>query len=430
MINFEKKVLDNGLRVILAPMNNTDAVTFLVLVKTGSRRETKNVNGISHFLEHMFFKSTKNRPGLGEVFRDLNKIGAAHNAFTSKETTGFWVKSSAKDADTSIDIISDILTAPLFKSEEMEKERNVIMQEIDMYEDNPSQKIQDVLENVTFGDQPMGWDIAGSKKTIKDIEREDLIKYEKNNYLAKNMVVAVAGNIDKGGILKKIGGAFSRIRKGGVKPFKKVKVQQKSPQVRIIKKDSDQTHVAMAVRSHDMFDEKRYVLNLLSIILGGNSSSRLFVEIREKLGLAYYVYSWSDHYSDSGYLGMAAGIPHQKLPEVARKIVYICRSIKEKAIPKNDLIFAKGFLRGQMALKFESSDEIAQFVAGREIFYNEIIQPSDILRSIEKLNQDDILKIAQEIFRPERMNMAVIGRQKNDKKTQEFYSNLFKSMSK
>ena len=426
MINFEKKVLDNGLRVILAPMNNTDAVTFLVLVKTGSRRETENINGISHFLEHMFFKSTKNRPGLGEVFRDLNKIGAAHNAFTSKETTGFWVKSSAKDADTSIDIISDILTTPLFKSEEMEKERNVIMQEIDMYEDSPAQKVQDVLENVLFGDQPLGWDIIGSKKTVRSIKREDIIKYEKNNYLSENMIIAAAGNIDKDKIFKKIAGNFSGIKKGNAGPFKKVKIQQKNPQVRIVKKDLDQTHFAMAVRSHDMFDEKRYALNLLSVIMGGNSSSRLFVEIREKLGLAYYVYSWSDHYSDSGYLGVAAGIPHKKLPEVVRIIAAICGNFKEKAIKKSDLNFAKGFLRGQMALKFESSDEIANFVAGQEMFYNKTMQPADILKKIERLGQEDVLSIAREIFRPERINVAVIGRQKNDKKTEGFYKNIFR----
>ena len=426
MINFEKKVLANGLRVILTPMDNTEAVTLLVLVKTGSRRETKNLNGISHFLEHMFFKGTKSRPEPGEISRDLNKVGAAHNAFTSKEITGFWVKSSAKDIDLSIDIVSDILLEPLFKNKEMEKERNVILQEIDMYEDSPFQKVQDILENVTFGDQPLGWDIIGSKKTVSGIKRKDIIKYEKSNYLSENMVIAVAGNIDKGEIFKKISRAYSGIKKGSAEPFKKVKIQQKNPRIRIIKKNSDQTHFAMAVRSHSMFDEKRHVLNLLSVIMGGNDSSRLFVEIREKLGLAYYIYSWSDHYSDSGYLGMAAGIPHKELPEVARRVASIYEDFKTKIVPKSDLDFAKGFLRGRMALKFESSDEIANFAAGQEMFYNKITQPNDILKKMEELKQKDILNIAREIFKPERMSMAVIGRQKNDKKTEEFYQNIFR----
>ncbi|MBU2219246.1 insulinase family protein, partial [Patescibacteria group bacterium] len=303
MFQVEKKVLDNGLRVIIVPMKNSEAVTIQVLVGAGSRYEPKKINGISHFLEHLFFKGTKSRPKPGQVHKDLNRIGAAYNAFTSKENTGFWVKSSVEDFDVGLDVVSDILLEPLFKNEEIEKERGVILQEISMYEDEPRRRVIDIVENVLYGDQPLGRDIAGTKETINNIKRTDIVKYESDNYLSKNMVVIAAGNIDKKTAFKKIKNVFSRIRKGENKSFQRIKISQKSPQIKIIKKDSDQTHFALAFRGYDMFDEKRYILNLLSVVLGGNMSSRLFTEIREKLGLAYYVYSWGDQYNDCGYLG-------------------------------------------------------------------------------------------------------------------------------
>ncbi len=399
----------------MAPMANTEAVTLLVLVGVGSRYETKEINGISHFLEHMFLKGTKNRPKPGQVHKDLNKIGAAYNAFTSKENTGFWVKSSAKDFDVGLDVVSDILLEPLFKNEEIEKERNVIIQEINMIEDEPRQKISSDLEGVLYGDQPVGWDVSGKKETVRNIKRADIIKYESDNYLSENMIVAVAGNFDKNTTFKKIQKSFKRIKKGRNKPAEKVKVFQKFPQIKIIKKQSDQTHFALALRGYDMFDEKRYTLNLLAVILGGNMSSRLFAEIREKLGLAYYVYAYGDQYTDCGYLGMAAGVPHEKLEKVIRIIIKIIKSIQGKGIPKKDLDFAKSFIRGQMALSFETSDQIASFVANQELFYKKIMQPEEILKKIEKVSQNDILKVVQDIFKPEKINMAVIGQQEDRK---------------
>jgi predicted Zn-dependent peptidase len=314
---------------------------------------------------------------------------------------------------------------PLFKDEEIEKERGVILQEISMYEDEPRRKVLDIMENVLYGDHPLGRDIAGTKETVNNIKRTDIIKYESDNYLSKNMVVIVAGNIDKKTAFKKIKNVFSRIRKGANKPFQRIKIFQKSPQIKIIKKDSDQTHFALAFRGYDMFDEKKYILNLLSVVLGGNMSSRLFTEIREKLGFAYYVYSWGDQYNDCGYLGMAAGISHEKLKKVINKITEIIKEIKEKNVSQKDLDLAKGFIRGQMALKFETSDEIASFVAGQELFYKKILQPEEVLKKIEKVNQNDILKIGREIFRPSKANLAIIGQQGDNKKDEEQYKKIF-----
>ncbi|MDO8555424.1 MAG: pitrilysin family protein [bacterium] len=425
MINFQKKVLDNGLRVILAPMSNVDASTLMVLVNVGSRYERKQINGISHFLEHLVFKGTKSRPEPGQIHKDLDRIGAAHNAFTSKETTGFWVKSASRDFDVGLDIIFDILLEPVFKNEEIEKERGVILQEISMYEDEPRRKVLDVLEGALYGDQPVGWDIAGSKESVSSINKEDITKYHDANYLSENMIVVAAGNLEPSATYKKIEKFFGKVKNGKNQDSLKTEIFQKSPNVEIIKKDSDQTHLAMGIRAYDMFNEKRYALNLLSVILGGNFSSRLVMEIREKLGLAYYVYSFGDQYTDCGYLGIGAGIAHNELSGVVKKIIEVIKDIKKNGVTAQELQDAKSFIRGQMAMRLETSDEVASFCSDQEIFYKKIIQPEEIIQKIENVSQDDILKVAAEVFVPETINLAVIGKQEKPKEQELFFKDLF-----
>ncbi|RJQ30790.1 insulinase family protein [Candidatus Parcubacteria bacterium] len=427
MIDFEKRVLENGLRVILAPMKSTEAVTLLVLAGVGSRYETKEINGVSHFLEHMFFKGTKDRPDPGQVHKDLNRIGAAYNAFTSKETTGFWVKTSFKDFDIGLDIVSDILLRPIFKDEEFQKERGVILQEIDMYEDNPMHKTQSLLEAMTLEDQPIGWDIAGTKETVSSVKKEDLISYEKENYLSRNIIVAVAGKFDKEETFVKIKAAFAELKEGKNKDFKKASFSQKEPRLKVTEKDSDQTHLAMGFRAYDMFDDKRYPANLLSTLLGGNTSSRLFTEIREKLGLAYYVYSWNDQFMDCGYIGMAAGVPHEKLTEVTEGIRKICFQMKSGEVSEADLDAAKSYIRGQTALRFESSEEIASFVANQELFYNEIKQPAEIIKKIERVKREEVISAASDIFKPEKANMSALGKHGTDNETKKKHEDILRS---
>ncbi len=427
-MKYEKRVFKNGLRAIVAPMENTETATLLVLVGTGSRYETKNINGISHFLEHLFFKGTKSRPKPGQPHKDLDKIGATHNAFTSKEYTGFWVKSAAKDFDIGLDIVSDILLEPLFRPEEIEKEKGVILQEINMCEDEPQHKVLDTLENVLYGDQPLGWDVIGTKENISAIKKEDILKYRKFNYLSKNMVMVAAGNLNAEETFLKIKKYFSRVKKGKNKPCQKIKISQKSPRFKIIEKKLDQTHLALAIRTYDMFDEKRYALNLLSVILGGNFSSRLWMEIREKLGLAYEIYAFSDHAIDCGYLGIGAGIDHHEFEKTIKKIAEILKNIKQKGVSKEELKAAKSFSRGQMALKLETSDSIASFCANQELFYNKILQPEEILKKIEKVSKRDILKVAGDVFRPAKINLAAIGRHQDIKKQEEIYRKIFNKL--
>lgn len=407
-MQFQKKTFKNGLRTIVAPMKDTQAMTLWVLFGTGSKYESKKVNGISHFLEHLFFKGTKHRPKAGQVNRELDQLGAQSNAFTSKEFTGYYVKAASKHFDVALDIVSDILIEPLFKKEEIEKERGVILQEISMYEDDPRRQSFELFEELLYGDQPAGWDTAGYPDTVKNITRDDIVNYKNSHYLTSNAVVTVAGNVDAERAFKKIEKAFKNMPQG--KKLEKLKVAevQRQPQVKFKKKDVDQTHMRLGVRGYDMFDERRYAMTVLQTILGGNWSSRLWNELREKRGLTYYVRAFQENYTDTGYLMAAAGVPHEKFPEATEKMVEVFKDVLKKGVTDAEIKFAKEYLRGSMALAFESTDEIATFLSSQEIFYNKIMTPEDVLNKLEKVKKAEINSVIKDIFTKDKINLAAI----------------------
>lgn len=412
-MKFEKRTFANGLRCIVAPMKDTEAVTLWALFGTGSKYETKKINGISHFLEHLFFKGTKSRPRPGQIWRELDRIGAQKNAFTSKEYTGYYVKASAKHFDIGLDVVSDILIEPLFKKEEVEKERGVILQEIAMYEDNPQRQAYQLIEELLYGDQPAGWDISGTPETVKSITREEIIKYKKSHYITANAVVVVAGNLDQAAAFKKIEKAFSKMPRGKKLRKGQVRERQQKPAVEFKKKDVDQTHLRLALRAYDMFDERRYALQVLATILGGNMSSHLWREIREKHGLAYYVGASADEATDTGYLLATAGVSHENFLKTVKKIVEILKLVKSNGVTQKELDFAKEFIRGSMALAFETTDEVATFLASQELFYGRIMSPADILSKIEKVSRGDIMKVIKDVVRPNKINLAAITPENN-----------------
>lgn len=411
-MNYLKKTLPNGVRVILASMQNTKAVSTVALVGAGSNNEPKEINGISHFLEHLFFKGTKNRPKAGDIHKDLDRLGAEHNAFTSKEMTGFWVKTADKYFDESLDIVSDILINPLFKEDELNKEKGVIIQEISMYEDIPQRKIFDVWDEMIYPNQPAGRSIAGTKEIISKIKRSDIVNYRKKHYVASNIVVTIAGNFDSVDVFKKIEKIFKKIPEGKIPSKRPVIENQKAPIVKIVNKDTDQTHIILGTRSFGIFDERKYGLGILGVMLGGNTSSRLFMEIREKLGLAYYVNALSEQMIDSGYLIAKAGIPRNSLKKCVKKIVKILSDFRKKEISEKELKFAKDFLRGTMALGLESSDEVALFYGEQELFYNKIMDLDEIWKKYEKVSAKEILDLSRKIFQPAKTGLAVIGPKK------------------
>ncbi len=416
---YKKYVLDNQLRLILAPLKATKAVTVLVLVGTGSRYESKEINGISHFLEHMFFKGTKKRPNKLLIAETLDRIGGEYNAFTGKETTGFWAKVASQHLDLALDWISDILLNSKFESQEIEKERGVILEERNMYLDTPMKYVGELWEELLYGDQPIGWPIVGTIKTISSLQRKQFLDYYKRHYLSNNTVVVIAGGFDSK-IAKKLAEKnFVDLtnKDNGIK--EKTIENQKKPESLIYYKKTDQTHLCLGVRAYDLFHPDKYALSLLSIILGGNMSSRLFISVRENRGLAYYIRTSVDLFTDTGYLVTQAGVDNKKVEQAIKTILkeykQIARTVKESELQK-----AKDYLKGISLLEMESSDAIASFYAAQEILTNKILTLSQKFAQIDRVKLEDIQRVACDIFQPEKLNLALIGPFRDKK----FFQNL------
>ena len=410
---YKKTTLSNGLRVITIPIENANSVTVLVLVGTGSKYETKDINGISHFLEHMFFKGTKKRPNTLKISETLDSVGGEYNAFTSKEVTGFWAKVDKKHFDIALDWISDIFLNSKFAEKEMEREKGVIIEEVNMYLDTPTAYIGDLWENLLYGDQPAGWMVIGEKENILGFNRKKVLDYYKKHYSSTNTIVCVAGAITSGssklGPEEKIKSYFKNIKK--YKAVEKIKAEeeQKQPKVLLHNKKTDQTHFCLGVRTYGLFDERKYALSLLSIILGGNMSSRLFIKVRERNGLAYSIHTSADNSTDTGYLVTQAGIDHKNLEKAIKLILQEYKNLKDKKITKKELQKAKDYLKGIMSLSLDSSDSQAPFYALQELLEKHILTPEEKFKKIDEVSVNDIKNIAGDIFSPEKLNLAVIG---------------------
>ena len=414
-----KTTLKNNLRIISLPQKNAQATTVLILVKTGSKHETKETKGISHFLEHLYFKGTKKRKSSLLVAETLDKLGGVYNAFTSEEYTGYYAKTAYQHFEIALDWVSDIYLNSLLPEKEIEKERKVIIEEINMYLDTPMVYINELWKSLLYGNQPAGWNVAGTKKTVNQIKRDQLIDYMKSQYIASNTIVCLAGNINSVQAIEKTKQIFSKIRTGQPKLKPLVVEKQEKPETAIFFKKTDQTHLSLGVRTFNLFHPQRFSLNILSIILGGMMSSRLFVEVREKLGLAYYVKTDSEADPDSGYLTTRIGTDNQRVDLAVATILKEYRKISEKKISLAELKKAKENFKGKLALSLESSDAKAFFYAGQELLENRILLPEQIFKKIDLISQNDILKTAKEIFKPERLNLALIGPFKDKQKFQK-----------
>ena len=406
---FKKHTLKNGLRVITIPMRGTKTATVLVMVGTGSKYETGDINGISHFLEHMAFKGTEKRPTKMEISSELDRVGAEYNAFTGKEYTGYYVKVGYKYLNLALDVVSDILLNSRFSPKEINKEKGVIVEELRMYRDTPTRYVHDIFEKLLYGNQPAGWDTGGRESTIRAMFQNKIKDYYQNHYLAKNIVVTVTGNFEDRIILREIKKYFHEIKRGIPKSKLKTKEKQNSPRVSVNYKKTDQTHLILGVRAFDLFDKRRFVLGLLATILGGNMSSRLFTEIRDRRGLAYYISSSPTLYSDSGYLATGAGVNNAKIEEAIKAILAEYKKLVLRPVSEEELQKAKDYEKGTTLINLEASDELAGWAAGQEILRREILSVEDAFKKIDEVTTKDIQEVAKEIFRPEKLNLALIG---------------------
>lgn len=409
-MNYKRTILPNGLRVITVPMPSFESATVLVMVGAGSRYETKQNNGISHFLEHMAFKGTQKRPSAIEISGLIDGIGGEFNAFTGKETTGYYVKSQSTHVELVIDLLSDMLQHSLLDPVEIDKEKGVIIEEINMYEDTPARKLGDIYEQLLYGDTPMGWDIAGTKDVIRSITREDFQKYMGSLYSPDNMTVVLAGGIDTEATEKLVEKYFGSMSRFETIKAEKVVESQTKPAFLLKKKTTEQVHFGVGVRTIALDHPDRYLLDVLASIMGGGMSSRLFHEIRERRGLAYYVRAHSDNAVDSGTLVATAGVDPNRAEEAVKVMLEELDKIRKPGnITDEELKKAKEYMKGHFVLDLEDSRSVAAHFAQEEILEKHVDTPEEVIAKIDAVHLDQVQGVATKYLVNETLNMAIIG---------------------
>lgn len=407
---YRKSTLTSGLRVITEKMEGTKAVTCLVLVKAGSRYETKEINGISHFLEHMFFKGAKKYQNAKAVSEAIDGVGGDFNAFTGKEYAGYYVKVASAHTELALDVISDMLMNSKFDQGEIEKERGVIMEEFNMYQDTPMYQVAWNFERAVFGDQPIGWDEVGTKDVIAKLQRDDFIKYKEDLYQSEDMVLVITGDIDHDDA-EKWAEHFFPLEKG--KSTRKMKGFQTGlesvERVNLQTKQTEQTHIVYGVPGLAAEHPDHYGLKVLTAVLGGNMSSRMFLAVREAKGLAYYISSGTEDYLDTGLLYTRAGVDVTRVNDAIVAIKDEYARIREEKVPEAEVKKAKEFLKGKLTLSLEDSEHMAQMYARHELLYDGIKTLGDITKMIDAVTAEDVDRLAKQLLKDDELYLAVIG---------------------
>lgn len=410
MLNHRLTTLPNGLRLITIPMKGVESMTVMIGIGAGSRYETKETNGLSHFLEHMLFKGTEKRPTSLDIFSTLDSIGAEFNGGTEKEYTIYYVKANVAHQNLAFDILADIVLNSKLEAEKIEREKGVIIEEINMYEDTPLLKISEVFESLLYSPASLGWYIAGRKENVKAIKREDFVTYQKRLYYPGNIVVVKAGKVEEKEALNLTEKYFGHLKSQAKEEFHPYSYyNQNAPRVRLRRKKTNQSHFCLGMRAYPHSHPDRYVLRILSTILGGGLGSRMSIQVRERKGLAYYVRTSSVFYRDNGNLVTQAGVDVKKIDEAIKVILDEYWKVCQEKINSEELKNAKELLKGRLILSLEDSGTVAERYALQAILEEKIRDPQEIIEGIEKVSADDIQRVAKDIFAPERLNLAVIG---------------------
>lgn len=408
-MSVKKTTLRNGLRILTIPHNDTKTVAVFVLVGTGSKYETKNQSGISHFLEHMFFKGTKKRPTPLEIMETIDRVGGVFNAFTGEDYTGYFVKVEYEHADLAIDIVADIFLNSLLPSKEIEKEKGVVIEEINIYRDNPMRRADNLWKELLYGNQPAGWDICGTRETVSGLSQSNLFSYVKNQYVPLNTIVCIAGNIDSQKIIKQVAKLFSNMKAGNVYAKPSVVERQTKPEVLSEFRKNDQTRIVLGVRGYNLFHKARFAQEVLATLLGGMASSRLFFEVREKLGIAYDIRTSSESDPDVGYIATFAGVPHKSVElAIATILKEHVKMVQTKVSPK-ELQKAKDHLKGSMAISLEPSEAKASFYGMQELLEKKILTLDEIHANIKAVKAEDVRRVARNLFTAQKLNLVVLG---------------------
>ncbi len=412
----QKHVYENGLRLLTQNLPNTKAVTVLILVGAGSRYEVPRINGLSHFLEHMFFKGAKKYRNTKEVSEAIDGVGGDFNAFTGKEYAGYYVKVADRHADLALDVLSDMLLYSRFDQDEINRERGVIMEELNMYQDTPMHQIGWDFERLIYGDQPMGWDQVGTKDVIMSLQRDDFVDYKGKLYSADNTVIAIAGNAKHEEMVKRVAGFFPFEQKKKAFDFDPIKNNEVAKRLYLRNKKTEQAHLMIGFEGYPEEHKDYYAAQLLSIVLGGNMSSRMFLSVRERQGLAYYISTSLDGYTDTGTFSTNAGVSLDGIDKALVAINGEYKKVLDEKIPEKELVKSKEFLKGKLILRLEDSEEYAHLLGKYELLYSRVKTLDEIMEKIDQVQVKDLTRVAQDLFREDRMYLAVIGPYEDEKR--------------
>jgi predicted Zn-dependent peptidase len=406
---FERTTLSNGLRVVTAPLSHAQSVACYVFLAAGSRYEDPQSRGIAHFAEHMFFKGTERRPTARDLTSLVDGIGGEFNAFTSKEYTAYYIRCAGEQRDTALDVLVDMLRHSKFDAEEVEREKGVILEEMNMYFDTPRDYVSSVYDHLLFGDNPLGWETLGTRETIRAATRDTFMQYLERWYKPPRIVVGVSGMVGDSLVprLEELLGDVGGETNGGPPPA--AVERSKEPRVRLHKKDSDQAQVCIGVPSYPMEHPDRYALQLLATILGGGMSSRLFLEVRERRGLAYYIYGVNQSYTDAGTLFAQGGVDIARIDEAVTTIVEQFRKLAEETVPSDELEKARALAKGRFVLQTESPNGLLLYGLRREVLEGRAAEPAELVAGLDAVTADDVQRVARDVIGDEGMRLAVIG---------------------
>ena len=405
---FEKTRLENGVRVVTAPMPQIGSVSCFVTLAAGSRYETPDSKGIAHFAEHMFFKGTERRPTARTIATEIDAIGGEFNAFTGKELTGYYVKCGSETRDVALDVLSDMLLHSSFDPAEIEKEKGVILEEMNVYLDTPQRYVGNVYDRLLYADQPLGWDILGTKETIEATTRETFTSYLGAWYRPERIVIGVGGRIGEG-LLERMEELFGGIEATPTGVPAPVTLPPDTSPVALHTKSSEQAHLILGVRGYPIGHPNRYALQLLAVVLGGGMSSRLFTEVREKRGLAYYVHASHSGYTDTGTFYSGAGVDVDRVDEAVTTILGELHRIAAEPVPADELEKARGYAKGRFVLRLESPQGTIQYGLRREVLEAEIEEPDELLARLDEVTIEDVQRVARDLFEGKRLYLALVG---------------------
>ncbi len=406
---FHKKKLPNGLRFIHVPIANTQTVLAMVLVGTGADYESKRDNGLAHFLEHMCFKGTVKRPTAKSIALEFDGIGADYNAFTGRAYTGYYARAHKKHAPRIIEMISDIFLNSTFPESEIEKEKGVIVQEINMYMDDPQYRVSRLATTQMYGDQPAGREIAGTKESVSSFARKDLVRYYDDQYSAKNTVVVIAGNISQASAEKQVEALFRKHHAGKAQKRPITKIAQSKPGVALEFKETDQTHLILSFRAMGYMDKKVSDGRSLAMALGSGMSSRLFQKMREELGICYYIHAGLHTRHDVGEFVITAGVANDRVEEALKGIIEELKKVKKSGIELAEIKKVKECRLSGLVLHLETTEDYADFYAKQEILKGKIETPEDKIKEIESIRLKSVNELAGKIFDKNKANLAVLG---------------------